>query len=328
MNQNTSLNSSPVASNATSVSDCPLWTALITPFHQDGSIDFDSLAEIAKRQVLAGNGILLLGSTGEGLALSNDEQFSLVEFICNLQETLLIKSPLMVAVGGYNLPEQINWINRCNELNIHSYLLGTPLYAKPGEAGQTQWFTALLDAAKFPCMLYNVPSRSGVEIPVATVQSLQNHPNCWAMKEASGDLNKFLNYSQHCPNIDLYTGEDAMVPYLVPAGVKGLVSVCGNVWPKATKTYVELSLAGRTQSMFPVWNNAVDALFSVANPIAVKVLMHQQQLISTPTLRAPLTHSELTDNTRLLAMDEQINQWLANASQISFINPIENRNIA
>ena len=266
----------------------------------------------------ARNGLLLLGSTGEGLALTTEDQFSIVEFICNLQETLSIKSPLMVAVGGYNLPEQINWINRCNELNIHSYLLGTPLYAKPGEVGQTQWFKALLDAAKFPCMLYNVPSRSGVEIPVATVQSLQDHPNCWAMKEASGDLNKFLNYSQYCPNIDMYTGEDAMVPYLVPAGVKGLVSVSANVWPEATKTYVELSLLGQTKTMFPVWNNAVDELFSVANPIAVKALMHEKKAISTPILRAPLTHIELADNAKLLAIDEQINQWLAQTNQTFF----------
>jgi 4-hydroxy-tetrahydrodipicolinate synthase len=328
MNQNTTINSSPIAPSVTSLGDCPLWTALITPFHFDGSVDFDSLADIAKAQIQAGNGLLLLGSTGEGLALTSDEQLSIVEFICNLQNTLSIKSPLMVAVGGYNLPEQLNWINRCNKLNIHSYLLGTPLYAKPGEVGQTAWFKALLDAAIFPCMLYNVPSRSGVEIPVGTVQSLQDHPNCWAMKEASGDLNKFLNYRQKCPNIDIYTGEDAMMPYLVPAGVKGLVSVCANIWPKATKTYVELCLAGQTQNMFPLWNNAVDAIFSVANPIAVKVLMHQQQTISTPTLRAPLTHSEITDNAALLAVDDQINQWLAHASQISFIKPIENRNIA
>jgi 4-hydroxy-tetrahydrodipicolinate synthase len=328
MNQNTTLNSSSIAPSATSLGDCPLWTALITPFHFDGSVDFDSLADIAKAQIQAGNGLLLLGSTGEGLALTSDEQLSIVEFICNLQNTLSIKSPLMVAVGGYNLPEQLNWINRCNKLNIHSYLLGTPLYAKPGEVGQTAWFKALLDAAIFPCMLYNVPSRSGVEIPVGTVQSLQDHPNCWAMKEASGDLNKFLNYRQKCPNIDIYTGEDAMMPYLVPAGVKGLVSVCANIWPKATKTYVELCLAGQTQNMFPLWNNAVDAIFSVANPIAVKVLMHQQQTISTPTLRAPLTHSEITDNAALLAVDDQINQWLAHASQTSFIKPIENRNIA
>ena len=328
MNQKESTNISPVMSRISTVSDCPLWTALITPFNQDGSIDFDSLAKIAKIQAQAGNGILLLGSTGEGLALTDEEQLSVVKFICELQNTLSKKSPLMVAVGGYNLSEQVSWIERCNELDIHSYLLGTPLYAKPGEVGQTAWFKALLDASKFPCMLYNVPSRSGVEIPVGTVQSLQNHPNCWAMKEASGDLNKFLNYCQQCPNIDMYTGEDAMVPYLVPAGVKGLVSVSANVWPEATKTYVELCLAGQTSTMFPIWNNAIDALFSVANPIAVKVLMYQQKVISTPTLRAPLIHTELTDNTELLIVNEQINQWLAQANQTSFINTNENRNIA
>ena len=93
MNQNTSLNISPVTSTVTSVSDCSLWTALITPFNQDGSIDFDSLAEIAKAQIHAGNGLLLLGSTGEGLALTNDEQLSVVEFVCDLQNTLSKKSP-------------------------------------------------------------------------------------------------------------------------------------------------------------------------------------------------------------------------------------------
>ncbi len=308
---------------------CPLWTALVTPFLENDQIDFASLQHIATAQAQAGNGLLLLGSTGEGLALTSDEQLSIVEFVCDLQ----LNTPLMVAVGGYNLAEQINWLNRCNSLNIDSYLLATPLYAKPGVVGQTQWFNALLDAAKFPCMLYNVPSRSGIEIPIETVQNLQNHPNCWAMKEASGDLNKFLSYRQHCQNIELYSGEDAMLPYLVPAGAKGLVSVCANAWPVATKTYVELCLAGQTQGLFPLWNNAVDALFCVANPIPVKVLMQQQKTISTSVLRPPLTHLELTDNTELLAFDEQINQWLAQASQVSFsqaslIEATENRNIA
>jgi len=302
----------------------PLWTALITPFLENNQIDFTSLKKIATTQAQAGNGLLLLGSTGEGLALTSDEQLSIVEFVCDLQ----LNVPLMVAVGGYNLPEQINWIHRCNELTIDSFLLGSPLYAKPGVVGQTQWFEALLDASNFPCMLYNVPSRSGVEIPISTVQNLQEHPNCWAIKEASGDLNKFLNYRKSCPHIELYSGEDAMLPYLVPAGAKGLVSVCANAWPQATQTYVQLCLTGQTQDMFPVWNDAVEALFCVANPIPVKALMQQQKNIQTSVLRAPLTHLELTDNTELLAFDEKINQWLAQVNQSSFINTVENRNIA
>jgi len=317
-----------VASDQSAAAACSTWTALITPFLDNDQIDFASLEKIATAQAQAGNGLLLLGSTGEALALTSAEQLSIVKFICDLQ----LDTPLMVGVGGCNLPEQIKWIKQCNQLNIDSYLLGTPFYAKPGAVGQTQWFSALLDAANFPCMLYNVPSRSGVEIPIETVQNLQDHPNCWAMKEASGDLNKFLNFHMHCPNIVLYSGEDAMLPYLVPAGAKGLVSVCANAWPIATNTYVSLCLSGQTQGLFPLWNNAVEALFCVANPIPVKALMQQQQNIQTSRLRAPLTHLELTDKAELVALDQQINQWLAQVSQtysFNTLNHIEkNRNIA
>ena len=310
----------------TSDAECVLWTALVTPFNHDGTIDFTSLAKISTQQAASNNGILLLGSTGEGLALTSDEQFSLVKYVCQLG----LNVPLMVAVGGYNLPEQIAWIKRCNDLNIHSYLLGTPLYAKPGVVGQTQWFTALLDEAKRPCMLYNVPSRSGVEISIETVKNVQSHPNCWAMKEASGDVNKFFAYRQQCLHIDLYSGEDAMLPYLIPAGVKGLVSVCANVWPQATKAYVQLCLAGQTSQLFPLWNNAVDELFCVANPIPVKVLMHQQNMISTSTLRPPLTHLELNDNNDLTIVNQQINQWLLSIDQSPLTEKFsnENRNVA
>ncbi len=289
------------------IPQCSLWTALITPFSEQGEIDFDSLAQAATRQANAGNGILLLGSTGEGLALSAQEQLSIVEFVCKLA----LDAPLMVAVGGFNLAEQVAWIHQCNQLPIHAYLLGTPIYAKPGPVGQTQWFSQLLDAANFPCMLYNVPSRSGTEIPLTTMVAVQDHPNCWAMKEASGDLNKFLAYREHCPNVALFSGEDAMMPYLASAGAQGLVSVCSNAWPAATHRYVDLCLTGQNQGLFPLWQNAVDSLFQVANPIPVKVLMALQDEIATPQLRAPLTHLELAANHSLLEFDQLINQWYA-----------------
>jgi len=281
------------------------WTALITPFDGQGEIDFASLEVIANDQSDAGNGLLLLGSTGEGLALTSEQQLSIVEFVCQLK----LNSPLMVAVGGYDLASQVRWIETCNQLPIAAYLLGTPLYAKPGPVGQTQWFSQLLDTAKFPCMLYNVPSRSGVEIPLSTLSSVKDHENCWALKEASGDLNKFLAYRQHCPSIALFSGEDAMMPYLAKAGAKGLVSVCANAWPEATHRYVELSLAGNVESLFPLWQNAIDLLFQVANPIPVKALMAEQKVISTSILRAPLTHLELSDNQSLLTADQNICQW-------------------
>lgn len=298
----------------TNINSLPLWTALITPFLANGDIDFDNLTSLATAQAEVGNGILLLGSTGEGLALNAVEQLSVVKHVCQLN----LSVPIMVAVGGYNLPEQINWIKQCNDLPIASYLLATPIYAKPGPEGIAQWFSALLDASSHPCMLYNVPSRSGVNLPIEALQKIQSHQNCWAMKEASGDLSTFLSYKAQCPEIALYSGEDAMMPYLAGAGVSGLVSVSANVWPKATRRYVEMSLAGEHQSLFPVWQEAVDALFQVANPIPAKVLLAQKGLLNNALLRAPLTISELATENNLNQIDQSINQWLESNQAQSF----------
>ncbi|MDN3653368.1 4-hydroxy-tetrahydrodipicolinate synthase [Thalassotalea ponticola] len=287
--------------------DYPLWTALITPFNQAGEIDYDSLAKIANAQAESGNGILLCGSTGEGLAIEFEQQLQIVEFVCQQQ----LPVPLMVAVGGLNLPQQLAWIERCNSLPIHSYLLTSPLYTKPGVVGQTQWFERLLDTAAHPCMLYNVPSRTGANIPAQTVANLANHQNFWAMKEASGDINQFLRYVEAAPQVKMYSGEDGLLPYLVSAGAVGLVSVCANAWPKASHLYVRQSVAGKGQALFPTWYKAVESLFEVANPIPVKLLMHHQGVISSPVLRPPLTHLELANVDNLVAADAAITQWLA-----------------
>ncbi|NMP15929.1 4-hydroxy-tetrahydrodipicolinate synthase [Thalassotalea sp. Y01] len=289
--------------------DFPLWTALVTPFNDAGEIDYDSLAKIVEDQVQAGNGILICGSTGEGLAIEQHEQYQIVKFICDLQPQV----PLMVAVGGANLAAQSAWIEQCNSLPIHSYLLTAPLYTKPGIIGQTNWFKALMDIATKPCMIYNVPSRTGVSIPVETVQNLAEHPNLWAMKEASGDINEFLGFVEAAPNMKMYSGEDALIPYLASAGAVGLVSVCANAWPEATHLYVRQALTGQGASLFPVWYNAISPLFEVANPIPVKVLMHKQGVISSPVLRAPLTHLELASDSKVLAADTAITEWLCNS---------------
>ncbi|WP_371186616.1 4-hydroxy-tetrahydrodipicolinate synthase [Thalassotalea maritima] len=290
--------------------DFSLWTALVTPFDEQGQVDFASLKSVVAQQERANNGILICGSTGEGLAIEPEQQYEIVKFVCDLQPTV----PLMVAVGGSNLTQQQEWIKRCNQLPVHCYLLTAPLYTKPGVVGQTEWFKALMDAALLPCMIYNVPSRTGASIPVQAVANLAQHPNLWAMKEASGDINEFLAYVEAAPNLKMYSGEDGLMPYLASAGAVGLVSVCANAWPEATNLYVRKSLAGETQGLFPTWYNAVSALFEVANPIPVKVLMHKQGQISTPVLRAPLTHRELPSHTNLQTADEAISAWYKNVT--------------
>jgi 4-hydroxy-tetrahydrodipicolinate synthase len=288
------------------INHCCLWTALITPFDAQGQIQLNDLRHIAQSQADAGNGILLLGSTGEGLALTYQEKQLIVQTIC----AMALAVPIMVAVGGHHLAEQVRWVTWCNEQPIDAYLLSTPLYAKPGIIGQNHWFGALLDAANLPCMLYNVPSRSAVAIPIETVQQLQHHQNCWGMKEASGDLAQFLAYRQACPSLVLFCGDDGLLPYLVCAGAHGLVSVCSNAWPEASHRYVNMALQGDAAQQLLVWRQATASLFTQANPIPVKVLMHLQQEITEPLLRAPLTHLELTNTDAIIQADQQITDWL------------------
>lgn len=291
--------------NNFNLNDYSLWTALVTPFDQHGDVDYNTLTKLVSDQEAAHNGILLLGSTGEGLALTLKEQQAIVEHVCQLKPTV----PLMVAVGGSNLKQQIEWVNYCNTLPIHSFLLGSPLYAKPGAIGQTHWFESLLNASAHPCMLYNVPGRSAVSIPAATIQNLQNNKNLWALKEASGSIAQFEAYRQAAPNLAIFSGDDALMPYFAQAGAKGLVSVAANAWPEQTHEFVKRSLSDQHPNLFAQWSSAINSLFAVANPIPVKVLMHLQGRLSSPQLRPPLTHLELTQTDCITTANNTILSW-------------------
>lgn len=291
--------------NNFNLNDYSLWTALVTPFDQHGDVDYNTLTKLVSDQEAAHNGILLLGSTGEGLALTLKEQQAIVEHVCQLKPTV----PLMVAVGGSNLKQQIEWVNYCNTLPIHSFLPGSPLYAKPGAIGQTHWFESLLNASAHPCMLYNVPGRSAVSIPAATIQNLQNNKNLWALKEASGSIAQFEAYRQAAPNLVIFSGDDALMPYFAQAGAKGLVSVAANAWPEQTHEFVKRSLSGQHPNLFAQWSSAINSLFAVANPIPVKVLMHLQGRLSSPQLRPPLTHLELTQTDCITTANNTILSW-------------------
>jgi len=289
------------------VNDYNLWTALVTPFNSRGRVDYDALAALLDEQAMAGNGILMLGSTGEGLALSLNEQKKVIRFVCQHQPS----APIMVAVGGYNLESQLEWIEFCNQMPIAAYLLAAPLYAKPGPKGQEQWFRGLLERSKFPCMIYNVPSRSGVELCPQALANLTDERMFWSVKEASGSVIKFNEFAKALPSIAIYSGDDALLPEFSVLGAAGLVSVCANAWPKATHLYVEQCLEQPQHVEFNLWKSALEPLFSVANPIPVKVLMHQKSQIAHPQLRLPLTHSELNEYAPLMQANETISQWYA-----------------
>jgi 4-hydroxy-tetrahydrodipicolinate synthase len=281
-----------------------LWTALITPMTNEGAVDFTTLEKLCREQNAAGNGILVLGSTAEALNLNQDEKKKIFEFV----PTLNLDVPLMAGVGGINLEETTKDVNYLNSLKYDCYLLVTPLYAKPGEKGQTHWFHTLLETSTKPCMLYNVPGRTGCSLNIQTVSSLKDHPNFWAIKEASGSPIDFEKYVKASSPKKVYSGDDGMLPEYAPLDCKGLVSVASNCWPKQTNLYTNLTLSNELgeDHQWQKWSND---LFLASNPVPVKVLMAETGMINSPICRAPLNHNDMKDLDSLKESNTQVTHW-------------------
>jgi len=280
----------------------PLWTALVTPLVPGGGIDYHGLERLLLEQQTAGNGIVLLGSTGEGANLGRKDRENVLRFATGLE----LSVPLMVGVDGLQLEETLAWMDFYEGLAIDAYLMVTPLYAKPGAEGQRRWFEALLERSSRPCMLYNVPSRTGCSLSIDALMALQGHPLFWSIKEASGDLERFSAYVERLPQIAVFSGDDVLFPEQAARGAHGLISVMANVWPTATTDFVRLALAGEADARRAKLVQGAQALFSAANPVPVKHLLHAKGWICSAEVRPPLHSSDMKRTELLLELDQLI----------------------
>jgi 4-hydroxy-tetrahydrodipicolinate synthase len=281
-----------------------LWTAVVTPLLENSQVDFESLTRVVQDQDAAQNGLLILGSTGEALNLNLATRKAIIEHVVKMKP----HSPIMVGVGGNLLDEQKEWITYLETLNVHSYLLVTPHYAKPGPAGQFEWFKTLMDTASRPCMLYNVPGRTAIPMAVETVTRLNGHRNFWAIKEASGSLDKFKEYLAAAGGNKVFCGDDALMPDFALAGAAGLVSVASNAWPKETHLYVDQCL-NKTFDAKELWTKAANSLFVASNPVPVKRLMFERGVIKSKKMMAPLSHEDMKSADPVLDAHEAVTTW-------------------
>ncbi len=293
------------------INNYPLWTAIVTPMNLDSSIDYDSLKDLLLLQEKAGNAIVVLGSTGEALNLSRNECKKVLEFTMKLN----LKVPVMTGVPGFNLEDSLNYIEYLNCLNLSAYLMVTPLYAKPGDVGQTEWFKALLNKSKRPVMLYNVPGRTAVKMSFKAVSNLAGHPNFWAIKEASGSVLDFIKYGKANPKAKMFSGDDGMMEDFKDHRLSGLVSVASNIWPSETNLYVKKALSkSLTKEEVSLWKSASDSLFIASNPVPVKNILWATKLIKNKTMRAPLSDRDLVDNSPLLLAHTKIKEWFSRSN--------------
>jgi 4-hydroxy-tetrahydrodipicolinate synthase len=253
-----------------------VYPAMTTPFHEDGSIDFETLREDARRLADAGvDGLVPVGSTGESATLSHDEHIEVVEAVV---DAVGDDVPVIAGSGSNHTAEALSLSRRSAEAGADALLLISPYYNKPEPAGMYDHYRTIADEVDLPQIVYNVPGRTGQNITVDTAVDLAAHPNVLGYKAASGDLNQVSEIVERTRDEDfsVLAGDDGLALPILSIGGVGTISVVANIEPERTVDMVHSALDGdyehareRHHELGPLMR----ALFWETNPIPVNEAM-------------------------------------------------------
>ena len=251
--------------------------AIITPMRADGSVDFEELGRIIDDQIDNGtDAIVICGTTGESPTMTDEEHTACIRYAVKKTAG---RVPVIAGTGSNDTKYAI-WLSRQAQADgADALLLVTPYYNKTSQAGLIAHYTAIADAVDLPCILYNVPSRTGCNLTAASLAQLAKHPNINAVKEASGNISQVAEIAAACgEELNLYSGNDDQIVPLLALGGKGVISVLSNVAPRYTHDICAKWFAGDTASSLAMQLAALPlckALFADVNPIPVKWAMNR-----------------------------------------------------
>lgn len=252
-------------------------TALITPFKEDQSIDFDALEQLVDFQIDNGvEYIVVLGTTAETTTL-NSEEIELVK-----QKIVAVNNgrvPLVLGVGGNNTANIVEQLQTTDLSSFDAILSVCPYYNRPSQEGVYQHFMSVAAASPLPVIIYNVPSRTGTNIAPETVVRLANDAeNIIGVKEAAGDMVQAMNILKSVPSDFLVmSGDDAIALPMVLAGGAGVISVIGQAYPREFSDMIRLGLQGDNKSAFEIQYKIleiIDLIFEEGNPVGIKALLY------------------------------------------------------
>jgi 4-hydroxy-tetrahydrodipicolinate synthase len=274
-------------------------TALVTPFHKDGSIDDDCFQSLVERQIKDGVKILVpCGTTGESVTMSESERLHVIKMTVEVARK---KAKVIAGTGSNNTAATIDFTRKARELGADAALVVAPYYNKPTQDGMFAHFSEIAKSVKkFPLMVYNVPSRTASNISAETTLRLaEAFENIAATKEASGNFSQIMEIiMKHPKNFKVFSGDDATTLPLIAVGADGLVSVCSNEIPKETAAMVEKALGGAWTSARKIHYKILalmEANFIEASPAPCKFVMKEMNLLEE-NLRLPLV--PVTEPTR------------------------------
>lgn len=278
--------------------------ALVTPFHADGSVNYEKLAELVEEQIAGGtDAIIACGTTGEAATMSEEEHMDVIRFII---KAVNHRIPVIAGTGSNCTVTAIDLSKQAEEAGAEGVLLVTPYYNKATQGGLIQHYEAVAGAISLPCILYNVPSRTGVTIQPETMAYLYQHvENIVGVKDATGNISMITKLmSLVDENFLLYSGDDDQIVPLLSVGASGVISVLSNVAPRETheicQKWFDGDIKGAREAQFKAYP-LIKALFAEVNPIPVKAALNLMGK-NVGSLRLPMT--EATDSTKALLKDE------------------------
>lgn len=263
--------------------------ALVTPFNEDLSIDFDALSRLIEYNIENGtNYLVVLGTTAEAATLSKEEKDQVIKHVIKINSKRL---PLVLGIGGNNTLEVKKQIEEADLTDFYAVLSVSPYYNKPNQEGLYQHYKALAETGK-QIIIYNVPGRTGQNIEASTTIRLANEfPNLFMIKEACPNINQYFDILRKKPaGFSLVSGDDEYTLPVTLAGGDGVISVIGQGYPKEFSTMVQLAFEGKIKEAYEIHNKLVDItrlIFVEGNPCGIKTILAEKGIIKN-YLRLPL----------------------------------------
>ncbi|MBQ7125042.1 MAG: 4-hydroxy-tetrahydrodipicolinate synthase [Clostridia bacterium] len=277
-------------------------TALITPFDKQGKIDYGKFAELVEFQIREGiNALVVAGTTGEASTFGDDEHRDAISFVVKQTNG---RVPVIAGAGSNDTAYAKGLVEHACAAGADAVLLVTPYYNKATQRGLINMYTELADASEKPVILYNVPSRTGVNIEPETYLALSEHPNIVAFKEANGNMGKIVQTASLLNDkLDMYSGNDDQIVPILSLGGKGVISVLSNLLPAKTVEICDRFFRGDIEGsrklqleLIPL----VNALFCEVNPIPAKAAMarlgYTENILRSPLCPMEEAHEEMLLN--------------------------------
>lgn len=263
-------------------------TALVTPF-RNGEVDYDALDRLVEDQLANGvTALIAVGTTGEPSTMSWDEHLAVIRRVV---EKVDHRVPVIAGTGSNATSEAVYAAKHAADFGADAQLVVTPYYNKTSQAGLVAHFNAIADAATLPVIVYNVPSRTGLNIGPEALAKICEHENVIAVKEASPDVAQAMEKVRLCGDkVDFYCGNDDLIVPTISIGFKGVISVLSNVLPAETSRMANLALEGRCKEAAEIQLRLlpfINALFSETSPIPIKAAMAKVGMLEDE-LRLPL----------------------------------------